>query len=55
MEVQGQLRLGRGDFGVNSRRNERFLLALSRAVQEGAFPAAQCGDAGASAVRHGAG
>lgn len=42
VEVQAQLRLGRSDFGVNARRNERFLLELSRAVQEGQLPQMPC-------------
>lgn len=44
LEVQSQLRLGRSDFGVNARRNERFYLALSRAVQGGILPEGPCVD-----------
>lgn len=40
--MQAQLRLGRSDFGVNARRNERFLLELGRAVQEGQLPEMPC-------------
>lgn len=42
VEVQSQLRLGRSDFGVNARRNERFMLALSRAVSSGRLPEGAC-------------
>ena len=46
VEVQGQLRIGKSDFGVNGRRNQRFLLDLSRAVQqpqaEGGIPPGKC-------------
>ncbi|KAL4857462.1 hypothetical protein ACK3TF_002330 [Chlorella vulgaris] len=40
IEVQSQLRLGMSDMGVNGRRNEKFMLQLSQAVQQGALPAA---------------
>lgn len=42
VEVQSQLRLGSSDFGINGRRNERFMLALSRAVQGGRLPEGPC-------------
>lgn len=42
VEVQGQLRLGMSDVGVNGRRNEAFMLALSRAVQQGQIPEGAC-------------
>lgn len=42
VEVQGQLRIGRSDLGVNARRNERFMLELSRAVQVGGLWGTQC-------------
>lgn len=42
VEVQSQLRLGRSDFSANGRRNERFMLELSRAVQEGQLPEGEC-------------
>lgn len=44
IEVQGQLRLGKSDFGVNSRRNERFLVELSQAAQAGDIPVGLCTD-----------
>jgi hypothetical protein len=52
IEVQGQLRLGMSDVGVNGRRNEAFMLALSRAVQQGQIPEGACapGDGGAAAA-----
>lgn len=43
--MQGQLRLGRSDLGVNGRRNERFMLELSRMAQAGALPAGECVEA----------
>lgn len=42
VEVQSQLRLGRSDFGVNARRNERFLVELSQAFQAGLIPEGAC-------------
>lgn len=42
VEVQSQLRLGRSDLGVNARRNERFLVELSQAVQAGLIPQGVC-------------
>lgn len=42
IEVQSQLRLGMSDMGVNGRRNEKFMLQLSQAVQHGALPAGRC-------------
>lgn len=42
VEVQGQLRLGKSDLGVNARRNQQFLLALSKAARAGEIPAGQC-------------
>lgn len=42
MEVQGQLRLGKGDLGVNGRRNERFMLALSNAAAAGQIEPGKC-------------
>ena len=42
VEVQGQLRLGKGDLGVNGRRNQRFMLALSNAAAAGELEAGRC-------------
>ena len=35
-------RTPRSDFSANGRRNERFMLELSRAVQEGQLPEGEC-------------
>jgi len=42
VEVQSQLRIGMSDLGVNGRRNERFMLDLSKAVQAGSIPQGVC-------------
>lgn len=53
VEVQGQLRIGRSDLGVNGRRNEAFMLALSRAVQAGQLPEGVCmGPQNGSSEKH---
>ncbi|GAB4820134.1 hypothetical protein N2152v2_007180 [Parachlorella kessleri] len=52
VEVQGQLRLGTSDLGVNKRRNRRALEALELAARDGTIPEGRC-ETSASAVSPG--
>ena len=42
LEVQGSLRIGSGDFGVNHGRNARLLHDMKQLQAEGQFPAIAC-------------
>lgn len=42
VEVQGQLRIGQSDLGVNKRRNRRFLGAMAEEAELGAIPRGRC-------------
>ena len=42
VEVQGQLRIGKSDLGVNGRRNVRFMQALGKAAEDGRLPQGLC-------------